>query len=226
MAVHYGNRQPYYREVRRDNPIALWRLGETSGTIAVDEMGLYDGTYVGSPTLGVSGAVAGNTAVSFSSATQRMTKTTESSLRPAQCTVELWARPTSTQGTGICFISRAGGLVSSGLTIFKMNGAAQFWAASNSSTWAVQKSVALTLNAWQHLAITYDGVNVRAYKNGVEIGSPVALASLHWETTGGIRIGSDDVNMYLFDGSIDEVAIYNYALSPAQVLRHYQAATL
>ena len=45
--------------------LAYWRLGESSGTTAVDELGAHNGTYVGGHTLGVPGALQGdaNTAV-------------------------------------------------------------------------------------------------------------------------------------------------------------------
>ncbi len=56
----------YPATVLADDPIAYWRLGEPSGTTASDEMGAADGTYVNSPTLGVTGLVAGDdTAATF-----------------------------------------------------------------------------------------------------------------------------------------------------------------
>ena len=65
------------------NPVAYWRLGESSGTVAVDETGNYNGTYVGSPTLGVDGLLLGdtNTAVSFDGVDQEFTN---SSVIPAR----------------------------------------------------------------------------------------------------------------------------------------------
>lgn len=51
------------------SPTAWWRLGEASGTVAVDEIGAVNGTYTNSPTLGVAGMTPdGDTAVTFSSA--------------------------------------------------------------------------------------------------------------------------------------------------------------
>jgi|GEM_PF-6093661 len=40
------------------NPIAYWRLGETTGTTASDETGNYNGIYVGSPTLNDTGLLS------------------------------------------------------------------------------------------------------------------------------------------------------------------------
>ncbi|MBE3072480.1 MAG: PKD domain-containing protein, partial [Acidobacteria bacterium] len=41
-------------------PLGYWRVGEASGTNAADVMGANDGTYVGSPTLGVAGLLTGD----------------------------------------------------------------------------------------------------------------------------------------------------------------------
>lgn len=52
--------------IKARNPISYWRLGEASGIVAVDEMGVVDGEYTNSPTLGVAGAPLvddGNTAM-------------------------------------------------------------------------------------------------------------------------------------------------------------------
>src|SRR6185436_8004665 len=38
-------RSKYYSLIRRDGPRSYWRLGETSGTTAVDEIGANNGTY-------------------------------------------------------------------------------------------------------------------------------------------------------------------------------------
>ena len=53
------------------SPTSWWRLGEGSGTTAVDEQGLNNGTYTGSITLGSAGLVTGdaNTAITINSTT-------------------------------------------------------------------------------------------------------------------------------------------------------------
>jgi hypothetical protein len=56
-------------------PLWWWRLGDTSGTVAVEQMKGANGTYVAAPTLGVAGTIAGdtNTAVTFNGTTQSVT---------------------------------------------------------------------------------------------------------------------------------------------------------
>lgn len=56
----------YPTEVLADSPLVYWRLGEPSGTSAVDASGnSHPGTIVGSPTLGAGGLVAGDADTAF-----------------------------------------------------------------------------------------------------------------------------------------------------------------
>ena len=52
---------PYGSAVMQDQPLAYWRLGESSGTLAADFSGnTRDGNYNGGVTLGQPGAVSGD----------------------------------------------------------------------------------------------------------------------------------------------------------------------
>ena len=57
--AHYAAAATTYRQtvLTTSGLVSYWQFGETSGTSAVDEKGYADGTYVGSPLLGVIGAV-------------------------------------------------------------------------------------------------------------------------------------------------------------------------
>jgi hypothetical protein len=74
----------------------------------------------------------------------------------------------------------------------------------------------LPLNAWTHLATTYDGATLRLYVNGMEVGSQTGGGSIQ-VSTGRLRIGGHAVWGEWFAGRIDEVRIYNRALSPAEI---------
>jgi hypothetical protein len=76
---------------------------------------------------------------------------------------------------------------------------------------------ALLLNAWSHLAATYDGTRLRLYVNGVEVGSR-SLSGAMATSTGVLRIGGNSVWDEFFEGGIDEIRIYNRALTPAEIL--------
>src|SRR5207244_8606602 len=74
----------------------------------------------------------------------------------------------------------------------------------------------LGLNTWTHLAATFDGATVRLYVNGAEAVSQAQTAPLT-PTPGTLQIGADSYTGENFAGRIDEVRIYNRALSAAEV---------
>jgi hypothetical protein len=80
---------------------------------------------------------------------------------------------------------------------------------------------------WVHLVGTYDGANWRLYRNGVQIAntpsSPGALPVIN----GDWAIGSTGEGWAgNLAGTIDEPAIYNYALSASRVAAHYSMGRL
>lgn len=85
----------------------------------------------------------------------------------------------------------------------------------------------LGTTSWIHLVGTYDGANWKLYRNAALVATqasgvgalPVDLGDWAIASTGN---GWADP----FAGSVDEVAIYDYALSANQALAHYKAGTV
>ncbi len=74
----------------------------------------------------------------------------------------------------------------------------------------------LATGAWVHLAETYDGSALRFYLNGTQVSSVARTGSI-LTSTNALNIGSDSIYGQYFNGLIDEVRIYNVALSAAQI---------
>ena len=74
----------------------------------------------------------------------------------------------------------------------------------------------LALNDWTHLATTYDGANLKFYVNGTLISTTAATGAID-TSTGVLRIGGNSIFGEYFKGLIDEVRIYNRALSAAEI---------
>ena len=74
----------------------------------------------------------------------------------------------------------------------------------------------LPLNAWSHLAATYDGATLRLFVNGAQVGSRAVTGAL-LTSTGALRIGGNSIWGEFFQGRIDEVRIYNRALTAAEI---------
>jgi hypothetical protein len=99
-----------------------------------------------------------------------------------------------------------------------------------STTGLQRRSVdnALNLNEWQYLVVTWDGTNnasnVHIYRNGIEVlySSTInGVGTFGSDALEPLSIGNFRAGTLTFDGLIDDVRIYNYALTPAQIRTVY-----
>ena len=74
----------------------------------------------------------------------------------------------------------------------------------------------LTTGAWTHLAETFDGSSVRLYVNGTLVATTAAAGALA-SSTNPLRIGGNNIWGEYFSGLIDEVRVYNRALSAGEI---------
>jgi len=87
------------------------------------------------------------------------------------------------------------------------------WTSGNQNTFGLSP---IPVNAWTHLATTFDGATVRLFVNGVQVASQAQTAALA-PTTATLQIGADAYPTEHFAGMIDEVRVYNRALSAAEI---------
>ena len=74
----------------------------------------------------------------------------------------------------------------------------------------------LLANTWVHLATTYNGSTQRLYVNGTEVASRAQSGSIE-ASNGALRIGGNSFWGEFFQGRIDDVRVYNRALSANEV---------
>ena len=70
----------------------------------------------------------------------------------------------------------------------------------------------LASGTWSHLATTYDGSTLRLYVNGAQVASQAATGAITG-TSGPLRIGGNAIWPEWFSGQIDDLRIYNRALT-------------
>nr|MDP9491685.1 PQQ-dependent sugar dehydrogenase [Actinomycetota bacterium] len=80
----------------------------------------------------------------------------------------------------------------------------------------VSGTAGVPLNAWTHLATTYDGATLRLFANGVQVGASARTGGIT-TSTGVLRIGGNAIWPEWFDGDIDDVRIYDHALTLAEI---------
>jgi hypothetical protein len=72
------------------------------------------------------------------------------------------------------------------------------------------------VNRWSHLAVTYDGTTLRLYVNGTQVSSRAVTGTI-LTTTDPLWIGGNHPYGEYFQGLIDEVRVYDRALTPSEV---------
>jgi regulation of enolase protein 1 (concanavalin A-like superfamily) len=73
----------------------------------------------------------------------------------------------------------------------------------------------LTAGQWQYLTVTFDGTTVTTYINGSQVGSGAAKFGL--DTSSTVRIGASEGTGNTFNGSIDDVRIYDTLLATTEM---------
>ena len=218
----------YRSTIIADNPVAYYRLGEASGATATDEMGSSNGAYGNDTTYGVTGALNGdsNTSVSFAGSSTTNDAIQVSSLTSADfssgITIELWLNWDSSTGTGMPVEVREGNDGQDRIFFDARSSGTPHWDFNIAGTWYSATGAGVQ-DGWNLYAFTHDGSNAKTYRNGVLQNTTSASATTFDPDSMGI--GQDGNGSNVIVGGVDEVAVYNSALSATELLAHYTAGT-
>ena len=171
-------------------------------------------------------------AFSFNGASARVT-TSNTTLNSAYAamTMDAWVYPVShgqSSGYGLTVLSKTDGdgfalLINNGYIqpVLRLTTSGEIKPVFNQSTqWQ------LPLNSWSHIAVTWDGALVKAYLNGQVLGSGVAATGTIRNTANAnvcLMLGNEPTapcnveSGYGFNGRLDEIEVFERALSAAEV---------
>jgi hypothetical protein len=194
--------------------VAAYGFEEASGVTATDTSGRgNNGTLQGA---GRTASGRFGRALSFDGVNDWVTVPDAASLDSTRVTVEAWVYPTMLSGWRTAVLKeQAGGLVYGLYAHDNVPNPAMTIAMSGVDQ-SASGAASLPLNTWTHLAATYDGTTIRLFVNGVQAATRAVSGSLA-ASTGALRIGGNAVWGEYFSGRIDEVRIYNRALSAAEI---------
>jgi hypothetical protein len=219
----------YKSTILADSPIAYYRLGESTSGFAADSSGSgLGGIYYGGVTLGVPGAIVGDsdTAVAFDGATAHVRVLNSVG---DDFSVELWVNTTvdslsgnqGYQGTGLVWSDVAG--VANDWIVAYLNNAACFFTGNPDDT--ISGLTQLNDGNWHHIVATrVKGGDKNLYVDGMLENNGTTNANT-LAANPIIDIGGNTLDKRYFSGNIDEVAFYTRALTADQVLAHYKAGT-
>jgi len=245
---------PYPVKILSDRPIAFWRLDESSGSTAYDHVGGYNGVYTNvllaynapydpntdptegnAPGFGTS-LLENNSYVGWVPTNVNFSTPTNAN---GEFSIECWAQGLGVYNAHATIVSvgwDTGGTAYALDTAGGSGSAYYYRFFVRNAVGAL--SVATTAfspyddEAWHHVTAVCDeaGGNLSVYLDGTNAGSTAilpgsgVLASSKSLSIGSRQEGQDSAYDDQFDGSIDEVAVYNYALTAAQVQSHYYAS--
>jgi len=236
---------PFASAVLAANPVGYWRLNETGitsgGTLAaVDAAHHFNGVYGSAsadgvpgptPSTGFPGFEISNTAVEFTYGEPNSFVTLPAlNLNTNTVTISAWVYPIGTPAyySGIVF-SRNGGDASG--FCFTQNGQLGYtWNQNNQDSWSWMSGLVPPPGEWSFIALVVSPNNAVAYLCNVDGVSsatnpvPSTVEAFNSSTL----IGDDNADggngARTFNGVMDEVAIFNYALAPTQLLNLYFSA--
>jgi hypothetical protein len=217
----------YYTVVLRDDPEVYLRLGESSGTSAVDSSGnAHTSTYVNGVVLSATGAIPsdGSTGVTLDGTNDNISIPTIP-LYMASYSIEMWlkagAAPAATQDV----FSAYSAFTADQAFYVRINSNGSITVDFYLDSYTTGTGVITFGGSYQHLVITYNVTSdtLYIYVNGLQVGSS-NVGFFDSTTSPTLTLGGfPAAGSNYFKGSLDEFALYLSALTPAQVAKHYAA---
>ncbi|MCW3817901.1 beta-N-acetylglucosaminidase domain-containing protein [Micromonospora sp. DR5-3] len=217
--------QSYPNLVTGANPAGYWRLGDAadSGTAVDSSASRQHGTYLAGAHPGAEGAITGDRAGDLSAGYIEAPRSPRTNLQGA-FTLEAWVKlDTLAPAPGQAVIESYTGPAVNGYALRVTDGVLQAWSlgAAGKGYGLVTGRSRLTVNEWHHVAAVFDGSRLTVYLDGVADNS-VATSVSPGSGTASVKLGGrgDDANQRL-RGDLDEAAIYDRALTAAELEAHH-----
>lgn len=216
------------------NLVARWHMDEGIGASVEDSSAdTNDGTITGASWAGSDGAgwfdrsdvsfSAGNS-LSFDGSGDYVAVPDDSTLDANVITIEAWIRTGNNVTLPQYIIAKWDEGPEQRSYAISVESSTVYFLTSLSGTAATSDSMgrgAVAANTWYHIAVSSDGTNKKIYINGTQAGGNGAWANSIFQGTSVLTIGARDTSpANLFTGIIDEVYIYNRALTAAEIEYH------
>jgi len=130
-------------------------------------------------------------------------------------TLEAWVKPTTVSGWRTVLLKERPGQLTYALYAAGDSGRPLTEVTAGTQRDA-RNTAALPVGVWTHLAATYDKSTLRLYVNGTQVASTAVSGTLV-NSTRALKIGGNTIWGEYFAGLIDEVRVYERALTPAEI---------
>jgi hypothetical protein len=195
-------------------PVAAYSFNEGSGTTVADASGNGNVGTISNATWTTAGKY-GNT-LTFNGSSARVTVTDSASLHlTTGMTLEVWVYPTAAPLGWIDLIYKQD-------DVYFLEASSTLAAAPTAGGTfgngfqTITGTSELPVNTWTHLAVTFDSATLTVWVNGVSVAAQAQTSPLTTSTLP-LQIGGDSLYGQGFAGRIDEVRIYNRALTRPEI---------
>jgi glucose/arabinose dehydrogenase len=192
--------------------VAAYSFNEGAGGTVGDASGNLNLGTIGNATWTASGKFGG--ALSFNGTNARVTVNDSAALElTSGMTLEAWVNPSTVN------IAWRDVIYKGPNDIYYLMAASDQGPPATGGTFSASPLYGTTMlaaNNWSHLAATYDQAMLRLYVNGVQVASRAQTGSIA-TSTGALYFGGDPLYGQYFAGRIDEVRIYNRALTATEI---------
>ena len=195
-------------------PVAAWSFDDGRGSVLRASIGGLDGTIAGA-TWSAAGRNAG--ALLFNGVDNMVTVPAAGAINlTSGMTLEAWVYPTTLLNWRTVALKEGVNNLAYALYASDASAKPEGLIDVGGGALALSGTGALPLNSWSHLATTFDGSIQRLFLNGVQIAALAGFGSLI-QTTGALRIGGNSLWGEYFSGALDDMRIYNRALSTTEI---------
>ena len=194
--------------------VAAYPFSEGSGTAVGDASGTGNSGTTSNTTWSAAGKYGG--ALSFNGTSARVNIPNSSSLQlTTAMTLEAWVNPATVSSVWRDVLYK--GNDNYYLEATSSNGSKpDAGLIAGGSYGDAYGTAALSANTWSFLTETYDGATLRLYVNGTQVAATAHTGAITTSTSQ-LQIGGDSLYGQYFKGLIDEVRVYNTALSAAAI---------
>ncbi|MHC4621174.1 MAG: LamG domain-containing protein, partial [Planctomycetota bacterium] len=210
------------------NLIAWWKLDEGEGLTAYDSAGNNDGMLTNGPTWTASGI---NGALSFDDVDDYVEVPDDDYLDISdEITLSAWIRPRNTSVTNDQFIVAKWRIDNSYGMRLEETHPRFFLMAGSSQIAKTYTDLNSAPETWAHMVVTWDGQTMKAYLNGTASDQNEPFSGTINTNDAPIAIGCNlgsagGIGGAYFDGMIDDVRIYDRALTAEEIEQIYQSAS-
>ena len=223
-------------DYNRGGPVGWWKMDECQGVVAHDSAAALSGAgNNGTITIGATGSQTSpgtctdgfstsawyngrtgkyNSSLNFDGVDDYVDNISDSSYRfsSGDFTLSSWIKQTS----GLTIIGKGADCSASGSEyVWQVNGSGFYFRGA----WRTSSALNISTGTWINQTIVFTDSDdvIKIYNNGVLAGTITGVTGTYATSTGYLRIAKQQTCGNYFNGQIDDVRIFNYALTGTQV---------